>query len=497
MKTNDIDLTGAKILVVDDQRENVDVLVGILKPHGYDIRVALSGAVALDLSQRFSPDLILLDVMMPEMDGFEMCRQLKTDPNMHDTPVVFLTALSELENVVKGFRVGGVDYISKPFHDEELIMRVTTHLKLRRALKEMQAQNKVLKAEIARSEALTKERDQLADRISLISREDAKRWGITGFVGQSTAFKKVLSDIERLQQADNTSVLVTGESGTGKELVARALHFGSSRANGPFMPVNCAAIANDLADSLLFGHVKGAFTGAEQERDGYFALADGGTLFLDEIGDLPLELQAKLLRTLEEKAVLPVGAVQEKAVDVRVVAATNSDLHMAIDEGSFRQDLYFRLAAFPLQIPALRERRDDIPLLAQHFVDLFAIEMGIPAPEITEPALSVLGNHSYPGNVRELKNAIERALIESGGLTIEPQHLHLNQPADVVVSNDEALEGLSANDLPLNMERAEWALIQRAMAQTQGNVAKAARILGINRMKIYRRLAAEENTTAS
>jgi len=247
----------------------------------------------------------------------------------------------------------------------------------------------------------------------------------------------------------------------------------------------------------LFGHVKGAFTGAEQERDGYFALADGGTLFLDEIGDLPLELQAKLLRTLEEKAVLPVGAVQEKAVDVRVVAATNSDLHMAIDEGSFRQDLYFRLAAFPLQIPALRERRDDIPLLAQHFVDLFAIEMGIPAPEITEPALSVLGNHSYPGNVRELKNAIERALIESGGLTIEPQHLHLNQPADVVVSNDEALEGLSANDLPLNMERAEWALIQRAMAQTQGNVAKAARILGINRMKIYRRLAAEENTTAS
>ncbi|MBT4139177.1 MAG: sigma-54-dependent Fis family transcriptional regulator [Candidatus Latescibacteria bacterium] len=171
---------------------------------------------------------------------------------------------------------------------------------------------------------------------------------------------------------------------------------------------------------------------------------------------------------------------------------TNSDLHSAIEDGTFRQDLYFRLSGFPLEIPALRERRDDIPLLAQHFADLFAIEMGIPAPEITDSALSVLGHHPYPGNVRELKNAIERALIESGGLVIESQHLHLNTPEDVSSSHDEALEGLSANDLPLNMERAEWALIQRAMAQTQGNVAKAARILGINRMKIYRRLAAEE-----
>jgi len=493
MPKSEIDLRGAKVLLVDDQRKNLDILVDVLKPEAYDIRVALNGATALNLAQRFSPDLILMDVMMPEMDGYEMCRRLKADPNMADTPVIFLTVLDDVSDVVNGFRAGGVDYITKPFRDEELRMRVTTHLQLRFALKQMQAQNEALKVEIARSEALTKERDQLADRISQMSREDAKRWGISGFVGQSAAFKKIVADIERLQQADNTSVLITGESGSGKELVARALHFGSSRAKGPFMPVNCAAIANELADSLLFGHVKGAFTGAEQARDGYFALADGGTLFLDEIGDLPLDLQAKLLRTLEERAVLPVGAVEEKSVDVRVVAATNSDLHTAISEGTFRQDLYFRLAGFPLQMPALRDRQEDIPLLAQHFADLFAIEMGIPAPEISDSALSVLTKHAYPGNVRELKNTIERALIESGGLVIEPEHLHLrlNQPEEVVSSGGEVLDGLSANDLPLNMERAEWALIQRAMAQTNGNVAKAARILGINRMKIYRRLAAE------
>ena len=503
MDTNELDLIGAKVLLVDDERGNLDVLIDILKPEAYDIRVALNGVVGLDLARRFVPDLILLDVIMPEMDGFEMCRQLKADPDMHDTPVVFLTARAELADVVEGFRAGGVDYISKPFREEELRMRVNTHLKLRRALKEMQEQNVVLQTEIARREALTierdelsEERDHLADRMSVMSDEEARRWGIAGFVGQSTTLRKILEDIERLQQASNTSVLITGESGTGKELVARALHFGSARAEEPFIPVNCSAISDELADSLFFGHVKGAFTGADRDRMGYFVLADGGTLFLDEVGDMPLELQAKLLRVLEERSVLTVGGEKERSVDVRVVAATNADLEAAIGEGRFRQDLYFRLAGFPVEVPPLRDRGEDLPLLAEHFVGLFASEMGIQVPEIMGSALSALENYVFPGNIRELKNVIERALIESGGQAIESQHLHLSAPG-VLPTPSDAPEELFADDLPLNLEQAEWALIQRALAQTNGNIAQAARLLGINRMKIYRRLATEEENDAS
>jgi DNA-binding NtrC family response regulator len=254
------------------------------------------------------------------------------------------------------------------------------------------------------------------------------------------------------------------------------------------VPVNCSAISRELADSLLFGHVKGAFTGADRDRVGYFALAEGGTLFLDEIGDMPLELQAKLLRVLEQRAVLPVGGNREKAVDVRVLAATHADLEAQVREGRFRQDLFFRLAGFPVQVPPLRERREDIPLLAQHFVEMFAIEMGVTPPSITPDSLALLTDYAYPGNVRELKNGIERALIESGGKDIQKQHLHLS--ADVATPTASSSTP-SFDDLPLNLERAEWTLMQRALAQTKGNVAKAARLLGINRTKIYRRMAAE------
>ena len=483
-----MDLTGAKVLLVDDQRENLDLLVDILKPERYDIRVALNGAVALDLVRRFAPDLILLDVMMPQMDGLEVCRQLQANPALRDTPVIFLTGRTELADVVAGFEAGGVDYIPKPFREQELRMRVATQLRLRLSLQELAQKNQILETEIAHREALSEERDQLAGRISLISDEEARHWGIDGFVGQSQTLGKILGEIKQLRQVDTTSVLITGESGTGKELVARALHFGSARAQGPFVPVNCSAISRELADSLLFGHVKGAFTGADRDRVGYFALAEGGTLFLDEIGDMPLELQAKLLRVLEQRAVLPVGGNREKAVDVRVLAATHADLEAQVREGRFRQDLFFRLAGFPVQVPPLRERREDIPLLAQHFVEMFAIEMGVTPPSITPDSLALLTDYAYPGNVRELKNGIERALIESGGKDIQKQHLHLS--ADVATPTASSSTP-SFDDLPLNLERAEWTLMQRALAQTKGNVAKAARLLGINRTKIYRRMAVE------
>lgn len=475
---------GADVLIVDDQPENIDVALAMLTPDGHEVQVASTGEQALELVHRSPPDLILLDVMLPGMDGFEVCRQLKADAATRDIPVLFLTALVEVADMVTGFRAGGVDYITKPFHEDELRQRVSTHLSLRRSTRALQEQNEILRAEIEQRTALTRERDQLNDRLSFLSDEEARHWKLDGFVGSSGSLKAILNDVGRLQQT-SVSVLITGESGTGKELVARAIHSGSQRSAGPFVPVNCAAIPHELADSLFFGHVRGSFTGATSDKPGYFQLADGGTLFLDEIGDMPLDLQAKLLRALEEGAVMSVGGSAEDAVDVRVVSATNADLQAAIREGGFRQDLYYRLAGFPVSVPALRERQDDIPLLVQHFLQMLADEMRVPVATVTEAALAALKAHAFPGNIRELKNIVERALIESGGADIEPKHLHLEAVASVVAPTTV----VSVEGLPLNLAEAEIALIQKALARTEGNMAEAARILGISRTKLYRRLA--------
>ena len=479
----------AKVLLVDDLSANLELLSDILVSEGYEILIARSGTEALEIVSECVPELVLLDVTMPDMDGFEVCRRFKEDASTRFMPVIFITARNETADVVNGFASGGIDYIAKPFHHEELRARVATQVRLRRLVNELTSKNEVLQVEMARRRAVTQERDHLADQLSLISAEEVRRWGATGFVGQSPSMAKVLADIERLQQATATSVLIGGESGTGKELVARAIHFGSSRADGPFMAVNCSALPGELAESLFFGHAKGAFTGAERDRAGYFELADGGTLFLDEVGEMPAELQAKLLRVLEEREVLPVGGRQERAVDVRVVAATNVDLQEEVQQGCFRRDLYFRLATFPVQMPALRDRREDIPLLSKHFIGLFAGEMAMHPPAIAEEALEALVRYEFPGNVRELKNIIERALIESGGGDITCQHLHLATEIEVTGA---PVVPLSVEDLPLNLERAELALIQRAMAEADGNISEAARLLGINRMKIYRRLASAE-----
>jgi DNA-binding NtrC family response regulator len=290
------------------------------------------------------------------------------------------------------------------------------------------------------------------------------------------------------------NVLITGESGTGKELVARAVHFGSARAKGPFVPVNCVAIPSELAESMFFGHVRGAFTGATMDRKGFFESAHGGTLFLDEIGDMPALLQAKLLRVLEDGFITPLGSTRERKVDVRIVAATNADLETHIQSGTFRRDLYFRLAQFPVDLPALRERPEDIPLLARHFMQLFSQEMGITTPSLDPAALKMLSRHSFPGNVRELKNVIERALIESGGEPVRAHHIHLGKTVSVAAAphrSEPAFasdEDDSVDELPLNLEAAENLLIKRALAVTQGNIAEAARRLGINRTRIYRKL---------
>ena len=444
--------------------------------------VATSGDTALSLAQRFAPDLILLDVNMPHMDGFDVCRLLKQADATRAIPVVFLTARDDTGDVVKGFDVGGVDYVLKPFRREEVLVRIRTHLEKARLERALREKNAALEAEVARRQIVTRQRDQLAER-------EAQRWGLGEFVGQSAPLRKILDEVDLLQSARQTSVLIQGESGTGKELIARAIHSGSERKNQPFIAVNCASIPRDLADSLLFGHVRGAFTGADREQTGYFELADGGVLFLDEVGTLPLELQPKLLRVLEEKSVLPLGARQSRAVDVRILAATNADLAAEARAGTFRQDLYFRLARFTVRVPPLRERRGDIALLVRHFVQALAVEMGIGAPDVTAAALVRLESYAFPGNVRELKNIVERALIECRGDAIKPAHLHLIDSTPP--------QPIPHGELPLNLEQAELMLIERALEQSGGNISGAARLLGIERTKIYRRLGQLDKRTAS
>lgn len=477
------------ILIVDDIPENIQVLASMLEPAGHEVRVALGGHPALRLADIYIPDLILLDVSMGDVDGFTVCRQLKKNPRTRDIPVIFLTARDDACDVVEGFEAGGADYVTKPFNQAELEVRIETQLRLQRLVSDLRQSNDELRKEMKRRQAVTAERDQLADRLTAITEEEATYWGLDGFVGKSATLKKIVEDIRRLQAARSTSVLITGESGTGKELVARAIHFGSDQRNRPFIPVNCSACPAGLADSLFFGHLKGAFTGADRDRQGYFERASGGTLFLDELGDMPPDLQAKLLRVLESRKVMPVGASDERPIDCRVLSATNTDLQAAVAEGRFRQDLYYRLAGYPVHVPPLRERREDIPLLTHHFINLLSHEIGIHNAGITTEAMDALCAYGFPGNIRELKNLVERAIVASGG-HIDVEHLGLS--TGVRRSAQEA--GLSdsrfIDDLPFNLEQAELALMRRALARTNGNMSRAAKLLGTSRSTLYRRITA-------
>jgi DNA-binding NtrC family response regulator len=510
------------ILVVDDTAANLDMLIALLEQQGYEVLAAASGEMALRVIAQALPDLVMLDVMMPGIDGYETCRRLKAAPETAALPVLFISALDEVADVVRGFEAGGVDYIYKPLQAMEVLARVNTHLRIAQLSRALATKNADLERRTAELEAANARQREEADRraraedaletadgrLSDLNRREAERWGVEGFVGRSTTVRKILADVRRVGNFGSVNVLITGESGTGKELIARAIHAGSPRAAGPFIPVNCVAVPEDLAESMFFGHLRGSFTGATSDRKGFFELADGGTLFLDEIGDMPPTLQAKLLRVLEDGRVTAVGASKEKQVNVRVVAATNADLQRQMARGRFRQDLYFRLAQFCVELPPLRQRRDDLPLLVEHFVRVFAAEMRIdPPPQVDPAVLESLAEHDFPGNVRELKNLIERCLIESGGRKIQRQHLRfLPQP---LLSEARAAEGsprstiptamaaaatIASNghsavaELPLNLDEVETLLIQRAIAETGGNIAEAARLLGVNRTRIYRKL---------
>jgi DNA-binding NtrC family response regulator len=451
----------ATVLVVDDEPFQVDLLEQELGAAGYHTVSASSGEEGVALAAQVQPDLVLLDVTMPGIDGYEACRRLKASEATRGIPVIVLTAIAETHAKLRAFREGAVDYVTKPFETEELLARVGTHIALRRETEGHRASKATIHLLV---EEMRGDRDPM--------------------IGDSPALQRVREQIERVAPTDST-VLVQGETGTGKELVARAIHDASARRERPLVKVNCAALPRELVESELFGHEKGAFTGAVQQRRGRFELADGGTLFLDEVGELPLELQPKLLRVLQEREFERIGGARSLKVDVRVVAATNRDLRAEVDASRFRADLYFRLNVFPIVIPPLRERREDVPCLLQHFVDAMARRLGRTVDGLSPAFVERARAHDWPGNVRELENVVERALIMSRGGVLDAADL-LAPPAlpaappEAAAPTGEGRAGASGGD---TLEEIERAHIRRVLDGTSWRIEGdhgAARKLGLN-----------------
>jgi len=443
----------ARVLVVDDETGILDTLKILLKGDGYEVDVAESGREGVERLEELDPDIVITDIRMPGTSGLELLsRARELDPEI---AVILMTAQASLKSAVQAVNEGAFYYIQKPFSNEELL-----------AICRRAAENRKLKVE---NRALKKE-------IRRRDRERAERP-----VGACENFEEVLELAETVAPTDST-VLISGESGTGKEVVARYIHALSHRGERPFFSINCGALPENLLESELFGHVKGAFTGAVKEKDGLLVAAEGGTFFLDEIGEMSPQTQVKLLRALQEREVIPVGATEAIAVDVRIVAATNLDLEEEIRRGEFRSDLYYRLNVIALHIPPLRERREDIPLLARHFLEGLS-EREEEAFDLSQDALEILIEYDWPGNVRELENALERAAVVSGGSTIEPGHL----PERV---REAPPPRLVEDRMPPNppMEVIERAYIHWVLDAEGGNKTRAAEVLGIDPSTLYRKL---------
>jgi DNA-binding NtrC family response regulator len=440
------------ILIVDDDEAMRDALSEAARDLGYEVRIAPSGAAALSILERERIRAVLLDLRMPGMDGLEVLREIqKVAPR---PPVTVLTAHATAHNTIEAMRLGAFDHLTKPIGREDLA----------RALSGMLAAN--TEPRMPQSPSVREE-----------------------LIGSSPPMREVQKTIGMLADS-NATVLITGETGTGKELAARAIHEHGHRSGKPFVAVNCAAIPTDLMESELFGHVRGAFTGASGDRAGAFQQAQGGTLFLDEIGDMDLSLQAKILRALQERVVTPVGG-KSIPVDVRVIAATHRDLRESVSRGIFREDLFYRLHVVPLHLPALRERASDIVPLAEHF-----LQQGS-SKRLTVEATALLIRHMWPGNVRELKNAIERTAVLARGDAITAADLEFIEEPNPSESN---LRAWPDEDLPTAVAHLEEMLIRRAMLKCAGNRAEAARVLGIHRQLLYSKLkrygleASEERT---
>jgi len=436
------------ILVVDDEEVMRDVLETLLSKEGYDVTLAQDGASGLALARKKPFDAVVLDVMLPEMGGLEVLEELKkSDP---DLVVLMITAYASLETAITAMKKGAFDYVTKPFKHEEVLHILKNALNQRR----LQDENRQLRTAL---------RDQAR---------------FTEIVGKSPRMQQVFGLISQAAPSRST-ILVVGESGTGKELVAKAIHANSPRVDKAFVVVNSGSLPPDLLESNLFGHVKGAFTGAVYAKKGLFELADKGTLFFDEIGNIPVETQAKLLRVMQEREFMRLGGVDLIRVDVRIVAATNIDLRRAVEEGRFREDLYYRLNVIAVQLPPLRQRKEDIPALVNHFVEKYARENEKPVSAVTPEALQALMDYDWPGNVRELENVIERGVVlttESRiGRELIPDHVR-TAPSFHVPNMTVPPEGISLKDVVGGFERR---LIESTLESTGGVQKEAARLLGL------------------
>ncbi|HEU4629829.1 MAG TPA: sigma-54 dependent transcriptional regulator [Gemmatimonadaceae bacterium] len=449
------------VLIADDE-PNIRRMVGaLLRSEGYEVREAPAGREALALALDVEPDVVLLDLMMPgELDGMQVLAQLREQ--RPELPVVMMSGRAELADAVRATKLGAAQFLEKPLTPESVLLALSSAIELRQARREARA----LRADL----------------------------GLSGeMVGDSAAMARVRELIARVAATD-ARVLVTGESGTGKELVAAAIHEGSARRDRPFIRVNCAAIPRDLVESEMFGHERGAFTGATERRIGRFELAHTGTLFLDEVGDLGAEAQAKLLRAIEAREIERVGGGKPIRVDVRIIAATNKDLTRAVSEGAFREDLFFRLNVIPLALPPLRERAEDVPALVRHFSALHRRRTGQPQPRWREDAIALLARYRWPGNVRELANIVERLAILHAGQEVTAAEVAAVLPVDGTapqpVGAATAAPSRFALDRPLSetLDAYERELIRTALQTAGGNVAEAARRLQTDRPNLYRRM---------
>ena len=442
------------ILIVDDEPGVRSALTGVLRDEGYSVEAVSNGEACLDRVTRGPVDLIVLDVWLPGMDGLTTLSRLR---ERHvDAQVVLISGHGNIESAVRAIKLGAFDFVEKPLSLEKTVLVVRNALRQRR----LEAENEALRARVDRTHTM---------------------------VGESYAIRQLREQVA-MAAPTNGRVLIYGENGTGKELVARTIHALSRRRGGMFVEVNCAAIPEELIESELFGHVRGAFTGAVADRRGKFEVADGGTIFLDEIGDMSLKTQAKVLRVLQEQTLEPVGGTTPVKVDVRVVAATNKDLQAEIRGGQFREDLYFRLNVIPIFVPPLRDRAEDISLLADHFMAEFAREYGRRAKHFDPAATSALQRYSWPGNVRELRNVIERLMIMVPGETISASDVGFLTSAGA--TRPAAPDTHEPRTLHEAREQFERDLIVRTLAEQQGNMSRTAEVLGIERSNLYRKMRA-------
>ncbi len=438
------------ILIVDDEVTIRETLSTVLTEEGYQTALAGDGEEALARLQQSRFDLVITDLKMPRMDGMTLLKKIKElDPTIS---VIIITAYGTMESAIQALRLGAYDYIVKPLDFDDVLIRIARLMEMR----SLRAENEFLRQEVQ------------------------EKFSLDNIIGQSAPMQEVFRLIKKVAGTKG-NVLITGKSGTGKELVARAIHYHSPRKDKRFVAINCGAIVDNLMESEFFGHKKGAFTGAMRDKDGYFKVADGGTLFLDEVGEIPLHLQVKLLRVLETGEFTPVGDTNPIQVDVRIIAATNKDLAREVEKGTFREDLYYRLNVIEIKLPALSERREDIPLLVEHFIKKYNRELNRHIQGVDEETMRLLINYEWKGGIRELENVIERAIILCEGERITAQDL----PPNITAAQGDGGIPVRLKDAVARFERQH---IQRILKTTRGNKEEAARLLDISLSSLYRKI---------